>query len=583
MSQDRLFQMYEEELAYLFSAGEYFARLHPERAGLVGLSNVSGRDPDVERLVEAFAFLAAQVRAELASELPELTHTLLTLLWPHYLRMVPATTTVQFQPDIDQLSRRDTIPARIGQVESVPILTRETRREITCLFHNSYDVDLYPIRMRQVELERTYRASLLRLDLEVGPNAEPNLDFRPLRIHFGGDAAAALELRRWLLEKTVPDGLRASFTDPEGRPQVARIGPIRSVGLGPEHALLEHPRRSFPGHRLMQEYFATKSKFLYIDLLGMEKVAPVAPGSTISISIPLVESPPEGLRFTTDTFLLFCSPVVNIFRHSAIPIRYDGKRNEYPILPDHDSQAYAIYCLRNVYGHEGGAQIVEYPGFLDFRSKLDSGEPYYHARMRTGVEGKPEWFLSLVSPSQILKEQVVSVEMDCTNGELPASLLAGDIRYRSVGIPDSVQVRNLAACEGMQYPPADSASEWRVLSALAANQMTLEDAGSLVGALKLHDWTQGHIHWRRLQAIKSLIGQQGCAFVDGVAVPGRDTTAELDLAGFTNEGDAVLFAEVLAHYLALSANVNSFVRLISRFSNGVVRRWPAMTGQQLSI
>ena len=48
---------YETELAYLRELGRAYAQAHPGTAGL--LAERSG-DPDVERLLEGFAFVAAR-------------------------------------------------------------------------------------------------------------------------------------------------------------------------------------------------------------------------------------------------------------------------------------------------------------------------------------------------------------------------------------------------------------------------------------------------------------------------------------------------------------------------------------------
>src|SRR5437773_1895494 len=70
------------------------ARAKPHGAHFVGETS---SDPDVERLLEGFAFLTARLRQKLENELPELTHSLLELLWPHYLRPIPSMTIVQFE------------------------------------------------------------------------------------------------------------------------------------------------------------------------------------------------------------------------------------------------------------------------------------------------------------------------------------------------------------------------------------------------------------------------------------------------------------------------------------------------------
>ena len=47
------------------------------------------RRPHVERLIEAFAYLTARIRTKLDDEFPEITASLLSVLYPHYLAPSP--------------------------------------------------------------------------------------------------------------------------------------------------------------------------------------------------------------------------------------------------------------------------------------------------------------------------------------------------------------------------------------------------------------------------------------------------------------------------------------------------------------
>ena len=78
---------YQSELTALRQLGKRFAERSPALAPFLGQS---GRDPDVERLLEGFAFLTGRLRQKLDDELPELTHSLMHLLWPNYMRPLPA-------------------------------------------------------------------------------------------------------------------------------------------------------------------------------------------------------------------------------------------------------------------------------------------------------------------------------------------------------------------------------------------------------------------------------------------------------------------------------------------------------------
>src|ERR1700733_11721998 len=96
---EELLEYYERELTYLRQMGGEFARKHPRVAGRLLLDPDNCSDPHVERLLEAFAFMAARVHRRLDDDFPQLSEGLLNLLYPSYLRPIPAMTIVEMLPD----------------------------------------------------------------------------------------------------------------------------------------------------------------------------------------------------------------------------------------------------------------------------------------------------------------------------------------------------------------------------------------------------------------------------------------------------------------------------------------------------
>ena len=107
---------FRDELAWLRLQGRQFAQAHPE---LTRFLSEQTTDPDVERLLEGFAFLTGSLRAKIEDEFPELTHGLLNMLWPNYLRPVPSMTIVQFSAIPGALAQPAFV-ARGCPLDSVP-------------------------------------------------------------------------------------------------------------------------------------------------------------------------------------------------------------------------------------------------------------------------------------------------------------------------------------------------------------------------------------------------------------------------------------------------------------------------------
>jgi type VI secretion system protein ImpG len=107
---DAILRYYEAEMRYLGEAAKEFADAHPDRARMLNLDRVGDRDPYVERLFEGFAFLTGRLRQKLDDELPELTEGLVSLLWPHYLRMIPSLSILEMTPALKRCRKPKVFP-----------------------------------------------------------------------------------------------------------------------------------------------------------------------------------------------------------------------------------------------------------------------------------------------------------------------------------------------------------------------------------------------------------------------------------------------------------------------------------------
>src|SRR5215470_10020543 len=155
---------YEGELTYLRELGKEFAQVNPAIASL--LAERSG-DPDVERLLEGFAFLTARVRERIDDGVPEIVQSLCQLLMPHYLRPVPATSILELLPQQGALRGRVKI-ARGTEVASQPV------DGVTCRFQTTADVDLLPVTLQDASLDRSAAAApVLKLTFGASEAAAP--------------------------------------------------------------------------------------------------------------------------------------------------------------------------------------------------------------------------------------------------------------------------------------------------------------------------------------------------------------------------------------------------------------------------
>jgi type VI secretion system protein ImpG len=174
--------LFQDELNYLREVGREFAKLNPKLSKY--LSDTAS-DPDVERLLEGFAFLTSKVREKIEDELPELTHSMMELLWPNFLRPFPSASMVRFTPNDRAITERKVIAAGTA-LRSRPI------EGISCQFRTTADCIVYPLGLAEPRMERTRdraRLSLTFTTLSGQPANAIGLD--TLRLTFTGDSAVA--------------------------------------------------------------------------------------------------------------------------------------------------------------------------------------------------------------------------------------------------------------------------------------------------------------------------------------------------------------------------------------------------------
>ena len=93
---------YERELSFLRQMGVEFAEQFPRIAQRLLIEADKCDDPHVERIIESVAFLSARVHLKIDDEFPEITESLLNVLYPHYLAPIPSMSVAQFSLDAQQ-------------------------------------------------------------------------------------------------------------------------------------------------------------------------------------------------------------------------------------------------------------------------------------------------------------------------------------------------------------------------------------------------------------------------------------------------------------------------------------------------
>jgi type VI secretion system protein ImpG len=611
---DELLLYYERELTFLRQMGVEFADKYPKIASRLSLEPDKCEDPHVERLLEAFAFLAARVHLKIDDEFPEITEALLSIIYPHFIRPVPSMTIADFRvnPEQGQIGGGLKIP-RGSMLSSRPV------GGVPCKFRTCYDTYVWPLSVVAAEWKTPDRlqpaikapeaAAALRIELKCWPDITfEKLHPNPLRFFLNGESGLIHTLYELLCSRCTQILVRDPTPGSRVRPVELRPDALRPVGFAEDEGMLPYPRRSFTGYRLLHEYFTFPEKFFFLDLTGLE--AALAGGFKDRAELIFLIAPFEladrrqalELGVTEKTFQTACAPAVNLFQQTAEPILLTQRRFDYPIVPDiRRPNATEIFSVDEVVSVRPDSQEpVRFEPFYSFRHGLSGGrgQVFWMASRRASGrrddEGT-EMFLSLVDLEQrpvAPDVDSLTVRLTSTNRDLPSRLPfgmeSGDFELESGAPVHSIMA--LRKPTPALRPPTGKSSLWRLVSHLSLNYLSLVSEGreALQEILKLYNFTNSSYSVKQIEGITDLksrpqfsriVSENGITFARGTRVD-----LELDEENFVG-GGAYLFASVIEHFLGLYVTLASFSQLSvsTRQRKEVLKLWPPRAGSRILL
>lgn len=612
---DDLLLYYQDELTYLRQMGAQFAEKYPKIARRLMLEPSQCEDPHVGRMIEAFAFLAARVRLKIDDDFPEITESLLGIIYPHFIRPLPAMSIVQFH--LDPEKGKLTTGLRIDRDS---LLYSRPVDGVPCKFRTCYNTTLWPVSVKSANWTTPDRlkppvqagdaVGVLRIELAcTSSDVEfSKLEMNDLRFFLDGESSLVNTVYELLCCNLMQVVVRDTTPGSRIPPVTLPASSLRPVGFEADEGMLPYPQRSFVGYRLLQEYFSFPEKFFFVNLSGLRQAW--ASGFKKSAELIFVVSRFEGedrrqrleTSISANTFRLSCAPAVNLFPQTAEPILLDQQRYEYPVVPDvRRPLAMEVYSVDEVASLKLQHQeIIQYQPFYSFRhsAQQDRQQTFWIANRRSSVRTNDEGTeveLALVDLSLRPTRpgtEALTVRTTCTNRDLPSRLTfgneAGDFELEhGSSIKRIVSLRKPTP---PVRPPTGRSTQWRLISHLSLNYLSLVSDGreALQEILKLYNFTdsahtsntiEGIIGLNSAPRFARVASEEGIAFARGTRVE-----IELDEERFVG-GGVYLFASVIEYFLALYASLNSFSQLVAkvRQRREVLREWPPRAGRKILL
>lgn len=585
---------YESELALLRRLCRGFAEQYPGIAGNLLMAGDTCKDPHVERLIQASALLAARISKRLDDEYPLFTESLLEMLYPHYLRSFPSCSIVHLdfqsttsdQPDITTLLPRGTI------LKSAPV------RGVKCKFRTTSDIEVAPVILSAAGYKPIINApGSIRLAGDVtsgmdlrfecsGKTALADIVVDRLRIFIDAESSLTAALRDTLFTRV--QSAYVSFDNAPWRP--LRQPLIGAVGLSASDALIPFTARSHPAYRLLTEYFAFPEKFNFFDLAWKE-IAERMPGKCRSFTLHLVlKNVPHGghlaqtlSKLSVQNLLLNCAPVVNLFHRNGAPVDVRHTASDYALLADSARpEAYEIYgiesarLISDVSRRDGIEQIRPFYSMRHGEHSHPSGHYWVLRRdpVTEGLSPGHEMRISLVNDellplATINKAQTLSVELLCSNRNLPTMLSAGQAEGDLTldGLFTRTPIRFLRKPSTPCRFDAANGGHWRLISHLTLNHRSLSGVGldEFREMLTLYNLPRNATVQRQIQGVTALRYRTTMAWIPGeptaALMPGLEISMTVDEEAFVGSG-VHLFAQTLDHFFGLYCQINVFSQLV---------------------
>jgi type VI secretion system protein ImpG len=631
---ERLLDLYNIELRHLRETAAEFGRDFPKIAGRLSLdleAKEACQDPYVERLLEGFAFLSARVHLKLDAEFPRFTQGLLETVYPDYLCPLPAMAIVKIEPEEQEGALAPGFVIKRGTLMRSQLSKGE---RTACTFSTAQDVRLLPLAITEA---RYFIRDLAELNLprELGARAAFRIRLRktipepfktiqadPLVFHIRG----ADELPGQIYEQIFAHKTRLMVYSPSTRKFCGGPFPADSigrVGFAPEEAMLPPAAHGFEGYRLLREYFAFPSRFLFFRLAEFQEAFAQAEGNEVDLIITLDEADTrlEG-RVDKSCFDLFCTPAVNLFEKTLDRILLSNRFSEFHIVPDRNRPLdFEIYQIGSVTGFgETPDQERQFLPFYQARdTDLETSSFYTVHRVprlfsdrerltnRRSSYAGTDVFISIVdgdmTPSPTELKQL-GIRAWCTNRHLPIQMAKGigrtDFTTDLSGPINAIRVLQgptlprgslvLAGQDPERPQVASGRFSWRLISHLSLNYLSLLDSSPEMGAQALRDVLKLYADPNDRQTLKQIDGIRNVRYqpiVRRVDMPGPITFARgleitlvFDEAAFEGQGVFVLGA-VLEQFFAKYVSLNSFTEtVVTTQQRKEIMRWPTQIGRR---
>jgi type VI secretion system protein ImpG len=475
---------YQDELNYLRALGAEYAERHPNIAKYLG---TGASDPDVERLLQAFAFLTARLHQRLDDQYCQIAEGFLSLVWPQVLKPVPSLVMVQFDASPEVLATDYTLEKGVE-------LRSKRYRWGQYKFQTCRALTIYPFRLINVSPESHGGNWRLRFRFEVNSGASfDKCSLGPLPIYISDrDPRFSYGWYLWFTQYVHKAHLISDNSDMK-----IPVG-VSSYNFDNNNVLIPGSEQEISGHRIIREYLNFPESFLFFQIDSLHSLKEISIKNGFDLLVDFGGRIPSGpmRNIQPNSFKLYCLPAINLFESFGhIPLDYS--RTEYLVRSDeHNIERYEVYSLSEVSGIEQGTGAVKviYHPFYALRIHEKEESNYAYKLRFTDIQMKREnvplfgreSFISFNYPTNVagkLVKQTISMQMVCTNRGGASDLKVGDLCIPSEKVPPFITFENIGEATSYKEAPKDGEYLWKLISGLTLSRASFMDKNALKSIL----------------------------------------------------------------------------------------------------
>lgn len=555
--------VYEKELIHIRNTAKEYAKNFPNIAPF--LENHS-QDQDVERMIEAFAFLTAKVQKRIDDGIPELSQNILQTIWPKFLQPYPSVSILKF--GLNDKPKEDKVTMPAGKLISGKY------KDANLSFQTFRDVDIYPINLVGVKSDLYNNKEIV--DLEFNTGYQMSLfDFENIKLplYIVGNQSTSLLIAYLLKKKTIELELLDS-----NNKKINSFDASLTEGDLLNMVSVENTQPDI--FRLITHYFRYPDLFNYVNLqITRDKSFKIEDIRKFKLRITIELDGIEYIPMTMKNFELYTTPIINIEKASIAPIHYNSKYKNHKLRLD-DSSNKAICRLTKVSSlSKNTSKRQQIYLWNDFESAFNDKPLYKQIIVNNAINGSPEFNLSF--ESNVLDDSYISIEGEsfCLNTHEIVS--EGDICSTSSKL--SYTYKNITHVTAPIIPDFADSNLWQLLNYFSVRLSNLNNVEALRQLIVLFNDIQLYrksqqksLTQKVCNAIKRVNLEIEQEYYKGRVIRGNVIELTINEQSFLNEGDLYLFGSILNKIYSSLADVNSYNRLkIVGIEKGAVMEWQA--------